>query len=416
MEIDPRRVMPPLTSGFPREKGVEAALERHREVAETVVTASSDGHGSRRLWAYVAPRRTASGSPHLLPSGLAVFSLNENETEHLYRQIFESNIYLRHGIALPDEACVLDVGANIGFFTLFVHSVCAHPRVLAFEPSPPAFDRLRRNTELYGLAVEVLPCAVSDREGTALFTIYPRASVMSGLYADPVGEERLFRSFAAEQLREIDDPQLLADVIDEMAAGRFAVKVVERPLRTVSSVIRERGIERVDLLKVDAEKSEMDIFAGITADDWGKILQVVTEVHSDKGLAMVVTLLEAQGFAVVTEQDATMRATGIHHVYARRQRPADGEEWFSRPRRSLAPRGAGSAPPLTGGELCESLWELLRRELPESMMPAGITLLDELPRLPDGTLDRAGLPEPGAGESCLAPHERAENLRNDRKG
>jgi len=415
MDIDPRTAMPPVTSGFLRVAGVEAALERHREVAETVVTASSDSHGIRGLWAYVVPRRAASGSPHLLPSGLAVFHLNENETEHLYRQIFESNIYLRHGIALPDEACVLDVGANIGFFTLFIHSVCAHPRVLAFEPSPPAFDKLRRNTELYGLAVEVLPCAVSDREGTAPFTIYPRASVMSGLYADPVGEERLFRSFAEEQLREIDDPQLLADVIDEMAAGRFAVQVVERPLRTVSSVMRERGIERVDLLKIDAEKSEMDIFAGIAAEDWSKILQVVTEVHSDEGLAMVVTLLKAQGFAVVTEQDATMRATGIHHVYARRHRPADGQEWFSRPRRVLAPRAAESAPPLAGEELCESLWELLRRELPESMIPAGITLLDELPRLPDGTLDRAGLPEPEAASSAWRLVSEPRNLRNNRK-
>jgi hypothetical protein len=126
-------------------------------------------------------------------------------------------------------------------------------------------------------------------------------------------------------------------------------------------------------------------------------LQVVTEVHSDAGLAAVVTLLEAQGFAVVTEQDATMRDTGIHHVYARRQRPADGNEWLSRPRRVLLPCAAGSAPPpLAGEELCESLRELLRRELPEAMMPAGITLLDELPRLPDGTLDRAGLPAPGA--------------------
>jgi FkbM family methyltransferase len=381
-------------------KEIEAALERHRGVAETVVTAGSDGFGSRRLWAYVVPRCAASSSPYFLPSGLAVFHLNKDETEHLYRQIFESNIYLRHGIALPGEACVLDVGANIGLFTLFVHCVCEHPRVLAFEPSPPAFEELRRNTELYGLAVELLPCAASDREGTAPFTIYPRASVMSGLYADPVGEERLFRTFAQEQLHELDDPQLLAEVLDEMAAGRFTVKVVERPLRTVSSVMKEHGIERVDLLKVDAEKSELDIFSGLTPEDWSKILQVVTEVHSDEGLVAVVTLLKAQGFAVITEQDATMRATGIHHVYARRHRPADGQEWLSRPRRVVQPRAAASVPPLTTEELCESLWDLLRRELPESMLPAGITLLDELPRLPDGTLDCARLPEPDTHERC----------------
>jgi FkbM family methyltransferase len=374
---------------------IEAALERHPQVAEATMAAREDTSGTRRPWAYVATRPVgAAGPPHLLPSGLAVFHLNRNETEHLYRQVFESRIYLRHGIALPDDACILDVGANIGLFTLFAHCVCERPRIFAFEPSPPAFERLRRNVELYGLAVELAPCAVSNRAGTAPFTVYPRASVMSGLYADPLAEERLFRATVEEQLREVGDPQVIAEAVDQLAAGRFAVKVVERPLRTISSVLEERGIERVDLLKVDAEKSELDVFAGIAPEDWAKILQVAVEVHLEGWLGDVVALLEARGFTVATEQDSSLCATGIHHVYARRPRPADGRVWHDRPRRALERRDPPPAPPAGAEPLGESLRELLRRELPDAMMPAGFTLLDELPRLPDGKLDRAGLPEP----------------------
>jgi FkbM family methyltransferase len=374
---------------------IEAALESHPQVAEAVVTAADDGCGNRRLWAYVVPA-PVPGSPHRLPSGLAVFHLNQNETEHLYRQIFDGLIYLRHGIALPDDACILDVGANIGLFALFVHCVCERPRIVACEPSPPAFDRLRRNVELYGLAVELEPCAVSDRDGTAPFTMYPHASVMSGLYADPAEEERLFRTFVGEQLRHAAaDPELVAQVIDEMAAGRFAARVVERPLRTISSVLSEHDIDRVDLLKVDAEKSEMDIFAGIAPEDWAKILQVTAEVHSDSWLAPVVDLLAAQGFTVVTEQDPSMCSTGIHHVYARRPRPADGRRWHDRPRRTLEPRSVPPAPPAGVGTLQESLREWLRRKLPASHLPAGFTFLDEVPRLADGKPDRARLPAPG---------------------
>lgn len=372
-------------------RAIEAALARHPDVADVVVAARSSG-ADERPWAWVVPRDAArGGTPHRLPSGLMVFHLNQNETDHLYHQIFDDLIYLRHGIAVPDEACILDIGANIGLFTLFAHTCCERPRIIAFEPSPPAFERLRRNAEHYGLAIEAEPCAVSDREGAAAFTIYPRASVMSGLFADPAEEERLFRTFAAEQLRGEADPELIADVVDEMAEGRFAVEVVERPLCTVSSALRERGIARVDLLKVDAEKSELGVFAGIAAEDWAGILQVTVEVHSDGWVAEVVALLEQQGFTVFAEQDSTMHATGIHHVYARRPRPTDGRIWHDRPWRTLQAAAAPRRAPTGAEPLCDSLRELLRRNLPGAQMPAGFTFLERLPRLGDGKVDRAAL-------------------------
>jgi amino acid adenylation domain-containing protein/non-ribosomal peptide synthase protein (TIGR01720 family)/FkbM family methyltransferase len=372
---------------------IEEALKRHPGVAEAVVVAREDDLGTRRLWAYVAPRRhAAAGSPYVLPSGMAVYHLNKNETDHLYRQIFDSQIYLRHGIALPVGACILDVGANIGLFTLFVHCVCERPRILAFEPSPSAFEKLRQNAELYGLDVELEPCAISDREGMAAFTVYPRASVMSGLYADPAAEERLFRDYMAAQDLEGADPQLLAHA-DELAAERFESQVVERPLRTISSVLRERGIDRVDLLKIDAEKSEMDVLSGIAPEDWPKILQVTAEVHDIDGrLARIVALLEGNGFTVVVEQDPSLRDTGIHHVYARRPRDGGADGWQGQLRRTLAARPPPAAP-LTSGE---PLRELLLHELPDYMVPAGFTFLTQLPRLPNGKIDRAGLPQPQA--------------------
>ncbi len=375
---------------------VEAALACHPEVAEAVVAASGrvGEAGKEGTWAWIVRRDAARcGPPHRLPCGLTVFQLNQNETDHLYRQIFEDLIYLRHGIALPDDACILDIGANIGLFTLFAHSCCERARVVACEPSPHAFERLRRNAERYGLAVVAEPCAVFDREGMAPFSVYPRASVMSGLFVDPAAEERLFRTFAGEQLREEGDREIIAAAIDEMAAGRFAVEVVERPLRTVSSILRERAIARVDLLKIDAEKSEREVFAGIAEDDWPKILQVTAEVHRDDWVAEITALLAARGFTVASEQDSTMRDTEIHHLYARRTRPEDGRVWHERPWRTLVP--AAPPPPLaTLDALRDSLRELIWRTLPGAPVPAGFTFLDRLPRLAGGKVDRAALPQP----------------------
>src|SRR6185295_10585545 len=38
-------------------------------------------------------------------------------------------------------------------------------------------------------------------------------------------------------------------------------------LTTVSAVIREHGLARIDLLKIDAERSELDVLAGIAEED-----------------------------------------------------------------------------------------------------------------------------------------------------
>ena len=54
-------------------------------------------------------------------------------------------------------------------------------------------------------------------------------------------------------------------------------------MRTVSEVLAEEGLERIDLLKVDVEKSEQEVLAGIREEDWEKIKQVVLEVHDREG-------------------------------------------------------------------------------------------------------------------------------------
>ncbi|HTA95158.1 MAG TPA: hypothetical protein VK769_03450, partial [Verrucomicrobiae bacterium] len=71
-----------------------------------------------------------------LPNGLPVYHVNKHETDFLYKEIFVERAYLKHGITLKANACVFDVGANIGMFTLFIKQECADATVYAFEPIP----------------------------------------------------------------------------------------------------------------------------------------------------------------------------------------------------------------------------------------------------------------------------------------
>jgi hypothetical protein len=91
-------------------------------------------------------------------------------------------------------------------------------------------------------------------------------------------------------------------------------------LRTLSEIVDEERVMRIDLLKIDAERSERDVLAGIRAEHWGLIRQVVIEVHDEAGgLDEVQRLLAEHGFQVATEQDPLLKGTALFNVFAIRQ-------------------------------------------------------------------------------------------------
>jgi len=256
-----------------------------------------------------------------LPNGMNVAYQTKAELDQFYADIFERQGYTRHGIALADGACVFDVGANIGLFTLFVTDRVRGARVYAFEPAPPLFTILAENTLWCAGEVLLFDCGLADREGTAELTFYPLTSGMSSFHAD-AGEERaalrtLFHNRAAAGIPGIGEVLRAGeDLLDQ----RLRSETYTRPVRTLSGVVAELGIERIDLLKVDVEKSEAEVLAGIAERDWPKVRQIAAEVHDLAGrLAAIAADLGRRGFAVTVEQEPLYRGTDRYNLYARRE-------------------------------------------------------------------------------------------------
>ncbi|HEU4408797.1 MAG TPA: amino acid adenylation domain-containing protein [Polyangiaceae bacterium] len=378
---------------------IERVLLEHPSVRAAAVIAYGDRPSDRRLAAYVAPRR--ANAPNVgrrrrfaLPNGLAVVHQNKNETEYLYREIFEARAYVRHGVRLPARGVVFDVGANVGLFTLFVALNAPACRVYAFEPLPPLFETLGANVGLYGGDVKAMPFGLSSREGRAEFSYYARYTMMSGQsdYASADDEVAVIKAFLENQRGAGDaGAALLLESADELLAGRFAAERHDVRLRRLSDVVRDEGVGRIDLLKIDVQRAELDVLEGVDDEHWGRIAQIVMEVHDGAGrategrVARARGLLEARGFRVEVEQDPLLRGTDRHNLYAWREgapvEPAD-------PALARDPR-AGAAV-LDAGEV--RAW--LRGRLPEVMVPHAVALLDELPLTPSGKVDRRALPAP----------------------
>nr|QEO74757.1 condensation domain-containing protein [uncultured bacterium] len=370
--------------GFRIELGeIESAIAQHPKVKSNVVVAREDVEGDKRLVAYVVPEQS---TPRLdeqrlyrLPNGVDIVQMNKNETDLLYKEIFEDLNYLRHDITLADGDCVFDIGANIGLFTLFVNSTCSNTTVYAFEPIPATFEALQTNVALYGLNVKAYECGLSSRAGTAKFTFYPKVSASSGMYADPAQEERVTRAFMVAQ------DERLGQFADELMEGRFASETHLCQLRTVSEIIKENGVRRIDLLKLDAEKSELDVLSGIEDDDWGKIRQIVIEVLDYAGHpAKICSLLDRHGFVYSLDQDPSFENTGLYHIYAINPQFKDDRDTQKQSHPGLSRQG------LSAGDLHKYLREIL----PDYMVPSAFVILGSLPLLPNGKLDRRALPAP----------------------
>lgn len=248
-----------------------------------------------------------------LDETLQVFHLNPGETVALYREIFVDGCYDAAAGALRSGDTVLDVGANIGLSALYFHRRCPDLRMLCLEPQPDAYAVLRANLAKFSVAATALKVAASDAAGKLEFVSYPNNTVMSGVHGDPVEDGAVTRHFLRNN--GVDE-----DTIEELLQDRFHTRALTVDAVTLSELIDRHGLDRIDLLKVDVEKSELRVLDGVEGRHWSRVRRVHVEVHDrDGALARMLAMLEARGFVCETAQQPMLEGTGLYDVYARRR-------------------------------------------------------------------------------------------------
>lgn len=262
---------------------------------------------------------------------MEVFYRSKVDVDILSRELLkDDNLYLRHGITIAPGDCIFDVGANIGFFILFVNKLITQGKLVAFEPIPEVFEVLQLNADRHNkLSVQLLNCGLSRQAAHAQFAYCPRTSVASTMFPDHSADyKKNSRQFVLEELRQFHT--LLRTVIDVTPAWLWypltetlrayyqSTKQVVCQLMRLSDVIRDQQIKVINLLKVDTEGAEEDVLAGIDDEHWPVIQQAVVEVHHGReSLARMEQLLQSRGFQTASEPVVP----GVEHlfvVYARR--------------------------------------------------------------------------------------------------
>ena len=387
---------------------IEGMLREHAGVRDAVVRLWEDGSADTRLAAYVVPNQPhqplwATKGLYVLPDGSAVAHLNKNETDYIYNEIFVLQAYVRHGITIRDGDCIVDAGANIGLFTVFASRLARDLRIVSFEPNPAAFECLQANAAAWGRgsAVRCLPLGLSSENGSADLTFFEGLSLLSGFYADAATEREVVKHYVFNQEPETRPSEEFAAAVGDLIDSRLRAQTVTAQLRTLSSVIAEQGLERIDLLKINVEKSELNVLRGLGRDDWPKIRQLVIEVDLQGNLAPITALLEGHGFEVLVEQDPLLRKTELCYVYA--IRPSAGDAG-----RLVRDESSGTYAPVNlpadGAILAPAtLRAHLKARLPHYMVPAAFVLMDTFPLTTNGKIDRHALPAVSFEGTLSAP-------------
>jgi FkbM family methyltransferase len=133
---------------------------------------------------------------------------------------------------------VIDVGANVGLFTLLLaYQVWEMGRVIAYEASPRMLELLRHNVAMGWLddRVEIVPKAAAAASGTLPFLV-PRQFAMTG------------------SLRPVEDLLTTENRVDTIDR----IEVEAEPLD-----VHLGRHDRIDLIKIDVEGAEDQVFAGM---------------------------------------------------------------------------------------------------------------------------------------------------------
>jgi FkbM family methyltransferase len=259
-----------------------------------------------------------------LNDGTRVACLRVQEARVLDRHV---GGYTGHGITLPDDAVVIDAGANIGLFGVRLMQELQQARVFACEPIPDIHAVLAQNATLHGDGrMTALCCGLSSAPGRLQFTYFPNSPALSTAHLEDWDNPDAFGEAVRGAMRSSHEaipwlrfvPMFLSGLVARVLWSKR--QEVDADLITVSSLMEEHELDRIDLLKIDCEGAELHILEGVSDAHWPAIRQVVAEVNNlDGRLDAVMGLLKKHGLTQIeTEVEDGFEHTTLVNVYATR--------------------------------------------------------------------------------------------------
>jgi FkbM family methyltransferase len=206
----------------------------------------------------------------------------------IFKEIFMCDVYSINEITkdLNEESIVLDIGANVGYFSVLLLSKKRVKKIIAFEPIPINIQSLKKTISENSLLQEQLLLTEKAVTGT------------------PMGDLTLYLDSEKELTEN-------ASVISGFESTHSEKLVV--PSITLTQIFKENDLSQIDFVKMDCEGSEFDILYNTEISLLKKIKRMTLEVHdmdSEKNNTEYMSqFLQSVGFKI-----SYYRLSGKSHI------------------------------------------------------------------------------------------------------
>lgn len=194
------------------------------------------------------------------------FEFRETADVPTFWQIFFANLYP----VLSTDRGIIDIGANIGAFTLYALLTNPDCHVVSVEPAPDSCDRLRALIASHGIS--------------------SRCTIFQAALSNETGMTTIEMDLASQFRR----------------TGKPGVPV---PSMTLDELVAP--YERVDLLKLDAEGAEYTALSGASLDTLRRIRRIEMEYHPWGDVQEMFRNLRERGFSLNYSREASVPGYGM---------------------------------------------------------------------------------------------------------
>ncbi|MBW3599312.1 MAG: FkbM family methyltransferase [Planctomycetes bacterium] len=220
-----------------------------------------------------------------LPNGLEFRfpSPMRGAAKFLIREIFHRSRYCRPGFEIRPDDTVIDIGANMGLFSLWAAPQAEHGRVIAIEPTS-TLETLEHNARLNLLShVESVQAAIGRDGETIELEHYPGFNIVT--------HQRGWR------------PAGITRALVRLLYGRPGVEPVRvaAPCISLARLMDERDVDEVNFLKIDCEGAEYTMLRDLPTRHWNRIERIAMEfheLHPGHRHQELVAMLRKHGFQV----------------------------------------------------------------------------------------------------------------------
>ncbi len=188
-------------------------------------------------------------STAILKNGIQIDAPEDGELLSIIQEVFFENVYTPiHCLSIEHDDIVVDIGANIGVFSLFA-AFRTQNTIYAFEPYHGNIEFLNRNIFTNGL-YNIITYGVA--------------------VCDKIGSTKLF-------LSESSGGHLL---FDHNIKGKLE-KYVEVPTTTLQHIMDDNNLKQIDFLKLDCEGSESMVLISTPIAYLRRVRKISMEFHDN---------------------------------------------------------------------------------------------------------------------------------------